>query len=110
MDTPPPPAAAPQKGNVALAVIAYIGILAVISYLLAKDDSYVKFHARQGLVLLIIEVIVWVVFSTFWMLWPLWQIVNLAVLVLSILGIINAAQGKEKELPLVGRFASHIPV
>lgn len=91
-----------------MAILAYIGILILIPFLVEKNDPFVKFHIKQGLVLFIIEVIIWVILYMgffFYMLWPLIQLINLCVLVLAIIGIVNAAQGKEKELPLVGSFA-----
>jgi uncharacterized membrane protein len=92
--------------NTLMAILAYVGPFILVSYLTAKDDPFVKFHIKQGLVLVVIELIVWILIRMFWTLWPL-QIVNLLVLVLSILGIINAAQGKEKALPVVGGYSEH---
>ena len=90
-----------------MGVLAYLGILIVIPFIMAKDDPRVKFHIKQGLVLVIIELIVWVIGMSymFWQIWPLLQLVNLGTLVLAIIGIVNVVQGKEKELPLVGSLA-----
>ena len=94
-----------------MAVLSYVGILVVIPIILAKDDPFVKFHIKQGLVLLGIEIITWVVVGMFiWQLWMLVHLVNLAVLVLAIVGIVNAVQGKQKELPIVGSLAHSIPL
>ena len=92
-----------------MSVLAYLGILIVIPFIMAKDDPTVKFHIKQGLVLFIIEIAVWAIGTTmfYWQVWQLLQLVNLATLVLAIIGIINVVQGKQKELPLVGSFASH---
>lgn len=92
------------------AVLAYIGILVVVSYLMAKDDPFVKFHVKQGLVLLTLEVAIWVIGSTVWHVWMVLNILNLGVLVLAVIGIINAVHHKEQELPLVGTFARHFPI
>ena len=88
-----------------MAVLAYLGILVLIPFLMAKDDQFVKFHIKQGLVLLVINIALWVLISISWQLWPLFQLLNLGVLILAIIGIINAAQHKQNELPLVGGFA-----
>ena len=89
-----------------MGVLSYLGILVIIPLLVARDDSFVKFHAKQGLVLLIIEIAVWFVLSAFlWQLWMFLQLINLATLILAIIGIVNVVQGKEKELPLVGSLA-----
>lgn len=101
------PVADTAKHNVAMAVLAYIGPLIIVSYLVAKDDPFVKYHMRQGLVLLVIEVALSLLGSLVYMFWPIIQIINIVVLVLAIIGIINAVKGREKELPIVGKFASH---
>ncbi len=97
-----------SAGNqTAMAVLAYIGPLVIISYLMAKNDEFVKFHIKQGLVLLVISIILWVLSSMFlFSLYSIIQLLNLGVLVLAIIGIVNAVQGKEKLLPLVGQFGS----
>jgi len=93
-----------------MGVLAYVGPLVIISYLVAKDDRFVKFHVKQGLVLLIIEVAVWFLGMVFWPLWIFLNLVNLATFVLAIVGIINAISGKEKNLPLVGSYARHLNI
>lgn len=93
------------KKNTLMAILAYIGPLIIVSYLVAKDDPFVKFHIKQALVLFIAEVAVWFLGMFMWMLWMLYSLVNLVVFVLAIIGIVNAAQGNEKKLPLVGDFA-----
>src|SRR5262245_30878490 len=81
-----------------MAILAYIGILVVIPFLMAKENPFVKFHIKQGLVLLVIEVAMWLLGMIVWPLWMFINIVNLAVLVLAIMGIINAVKGQEKPL------------
>ena len=103
------PAGAPDQGKV-MAILAYIGPLVIVSYLMAKDNPTAKFHIRQGAVLFVIEVVLWILSSMFFYLWMVWQLVNLGLLILSIIGIVNVVQGKEKELPLVGGFAKHVPL
>jgi uncharacterized membrane protein len=88
-----------------MGVLAYLGPLVIISYVTSKDDPFVKFHIKQGLVLLVIEVAVWFVGMALWAIWPLLQVINLGTLVLAILGIINVTKKLEKELPIVGSYA-----
>ena len=98
----------PHK-NTLMAVLAYLGILIIIPLLMAKSDSFVKFHIKQGLVLVVIELAIWALGMTMigWQLWQLLQLVNLGVLILAIIGIVNVVQGKEKELPLLGSFSKY---
>ena len=99
-----------EQKNILMAVFAYMGPLIIVSYIIGREDPFVKFHIKQGLVLFAIEAALWVLSSFFWMIfyqfWMIWQIINLAIFILAIVGIINAAQGKEKELPLVGSYGN----
>lgn len=103
------PVAAPvaQEHNTLMGVLAYIGPLVIVSYLAAKDDAFVKFHIKQGLILFIATVALQIVRSYLWILYDIISIAYLAVGVLSIIGIINVIQKKEKELPLVGHLSKH---
>ncbi len=100
-----------HQTNILMGVLAYLGPLVIVSYLVAKDDHFVKFHIKQGLVVFCIEVLVWILSSMFYWhvsgMYMLIQLLNLATLILSIIGIVNVVQKKEKELPLVGGFASY---
>lgn len=91
-----------------MAVLAYIGPLVVIPYMTAKENSFVKFHIKQGLVLLIIEIFFWFVSVIALPLIMFLWIFQLAILGLSIMGIINAVNHKEVELPVVGSFSKYI--
>jgi len=109
-----PSGAAPAQKNTLMGVLSYLGPLVIVSYLVAKDEPFVKFHVRQGLVLLAIEVVLWLImrlfFWQFWSLLPLFDLVDLALLILSIVGIVNVAQGKETALPFVGSWGNSFPI
>lgn len=96
----PPPPSGPQK-NTLMAILSYLGILVIVPLLTAKDDPFVKFHIKQGLVLLICYVIGGFVFWVPFIGWALW----LVLAVFMIMGIMNASAGKEKELPIIGSIA-----
>ena len=105
------------EGNKLMAVLSYLGILVLVPILAAKDSPFAKFHATQGLNLLIVSV-AWSIVSgiigailgaigvTF--LSVLWSIitwlVSIVIFLTMVIGIINAAQGKAKELPVIGGF------
>ena len=94
--------------NKVMGVLAYLGLLVLVPLLAAKDSKFARFHSNQGLVLLIAEVICSVL-SGILSLIPFWLIrlpiylVQIALFVLAIIGIVNAASGKAKELPLIGK-------
>ena len=96
-----------KENRTLMGILAYMGPLVIVSYVMAKDDPFVKFHIKQGLVLLVIELIVWVLSPMFWSLFALIQLINLAVLIFIIIGVINVAQGREKELPFLGKFSRY---
>ena len=75
-----------------------------------RMTPFVKYHIKQGAVLVVIELIVWFAGTMVWGLYPLLMLVNVATLVLSIMGILNVLNGKEKELPLVGRFSKNFNI
>jgi uncharacterized membrane protein len=106
----------PNQNRMLFGILAYIGVLIIVSYVFAKEDSFVLYHIRQGAVLFVIEVAVMLLSymlpfnMLFFPLAPLFMIVNLGCLVLSIIGVLNVVKQKEQELPLVGHLAKHIPV
>ena len=86
-------------------MLAYLGILIIIPFLTeAKHDPFVKFHLKQGLVLLIGWVIAMVLYRIP-LIGILAGILDLGLLILAIVGIVNAVSGKQSELPIVGGFA-----
>ncbi len=107
MDEQTPISQGKPEQKTLMGILAYVGILIIIPFLMAKDDPFVKFHIKQGMVLVIVEIAVWVVGSMMWSLWGILSLVNIATLVLSIIGIVNVVQGQQKELPLVGGFAKN---
>lgn len=102
----PPPPTGSGSNNTGMAILAYLGILIIVPFLTeAKNDPFVKYHIKQGLTLIIAEVVAWFfVFIPFigWMLSPL---VWLFIIVMIVIGIMNAASGKQVELPVIGKFA-----
>jgi|SRR3989338_1866757 len=101
-----PPSGPVHDNAMLMGILCYVGPLVIIPLLVSKDNAFVKYHIKQGLVVLCIEVIVWILASIVWIWWVI-NILNLATLALSILGIVNVVNKKEKELPLVGGFARH---
>ena len=100
--------------NKAMGVLAYLSWLVLIPIFAAKDSKFARFHANQGLVLLIASAIFGVVrwilseilFAISWRLYFVTIIISLLGLVflaLAIIGIVNAATGKAKELPVIGQ-------
>ncbi len=104
-----------QEKNVVMALLCYLGLLIIIPLVTeAKKEAYVKFHIKQGIILLITSVVIWIA-SIILAFIPVlgWIIVFLAwigLLVLVIMGIVNALTGKENILPVVGKYADKIKI
>lgn len=105
------------EGNKLMAVLSYLGILVLVPILAAKDSPFAKFHATQGINLLIVGV-AWSIVSGIIsailgligvaFLSVLWSIitwlVGIVIFLTMVIGILNAAQGRAKELPVIGGF------
>lgn len=100
--------------NKGMAILSYLSVLVLIPLFAAKDSRFARFHANQGLVLLVSEVVWSAVTGVLGRLLraispflgfvtAILGLVNLLFLVLAIIGIVNAANGKAKELPLIGK-------
>ena len=94
-----------EKKNIGMAVVAYI-LFFVPLLTDSKNDSFVKYHVKQGLVLFIASFIVMIVSRMPVIGWFSW-VLNILVLALFVMGIINAINGNEKPLPLIGQFAEN---
>ena len=89
-----------------MAALAYFGILFFLPLVTHPESKFGKFHANQGLVLLIFaaggNIIGGIIPFIGWFL--IWPIVNIASLVFFVMGLINALNKEEKRLPLIGKY------
>lgn len=102
-----------QNGKV-MGVLSYIGILVLVPLLAEKNNRFVKFHANQGLVLIIANIIyniavkivgnvlALISLGVATIMNSLLGIVGWVFIILAIIGIVNVCQGKAKELPVIG--------
>ncbi|MEI8061673.1 MAG: hypothetical protein WCG97_00045 [bacterium] len=93
-----------------MGILAYLGVLIIIPYVMARTNPFVKFHIKQGALLVIGEIILWVAMRLFWGLFTLISLLELVIFVLAVIGILNVIQKKEKELPLIGHYAKNIKI
>jgi uncharacterized membrane protein len=99
-----------SEGNEKLCAILSYLIIGIIWYLAdekMKKSETVKFHVKQGLVLLIAEIINGAIWSIPILGWIIAPIINIGLIIILIIGIINAASNQEKELPIIGKFAEN---
>lgn len=91
--------------NKAIAVLSYIGILCLVPLIAKKDSRFAQFHAKQGLVLFIIEVIVYLISVIPIIGWIIGIICTLAFIIISVIGIIKVLNGEYWQMPLVADLA-----
>ena len=96
--------------NKIIVILSYIGVLCLIPLFTKKDDKFVFFHAKQGLVLFIVEIITYFILTIPVFGWIIAPIASLIWFALSIVGIINVLGGEMKELPILGKFADKIKI
>ena len=100
--------------NKAMGILAYFGPLCFIPMFAAKRSKFARFHTNQGLVLLIacvaynivISILNSIILAISWRLYFITSIlsfVSIVFAILAVLGIINAANGRAKELPIIGK-------
>jgi uncharacterized membrane protein len=90
--------------NTGMAILAYI--LFFIPLLTeAKNDLFVKYHVKQGLLVFIVWIVVGIISGILpWFLYWVDNLLSLCVVVLIVFGIMNAAKGEQKPLPVIGKF------
>ncbi|MDR3359572.1 MAG: hypothetical protein LBO20_02740 [Bifidobacteriaceae bacterium] len=118
---------ADAQANKVQAVLAYLGLLVLIPIFAAKDSRFARYHANQGLVLMLAGIaygILWGVIAGVvgalafgsiasgsgaglalgGIVTTVFGLVFLVFPVLAIIGIVHAVQGEAKPLPVIGRF------
>ncbi len=88
-----------------LAALSYFELLFLIPLLVSKD-SFVRYHVNQGILLFIASIIVGIASSILAFI-PyiggiIGSILGIALFVLFLIGLINAINGEEKPLPIIG--------
>lgn len=95
-----------NSNEIWMGILSYLGVLALIPYLVKDQTPFVRAHAVRGINLLLLEVIVWVAVGVFSFIPVLNDILStlagLASFVLSLIGIINVANKEDKDLPFIG--------
>ena len=121
--TPPPPPPAPPAGGAApgsdrtlMVILSYLWILCIIPLVTKKDDSEVQWHAKNGLAILIAEIVCWVFFFVFGFIarripflgcgvviieCGIW----IAFLAIRVMAIIKGVNGQRFRIPMISDFA-----
>ncbi|NLC26816.1 MAG: hypothetical protein GX777_09400 [Fastidiosipila sp.] len=101
--------------SAAASSLAYLGILFFLPLVVKPVTKYGKFHANQGLLLLltsiaggiIIAILSAIFLAISWRLLflgtLLYAVFAIAILVLAVLGVLSTLRGKAKPLPVIGK-------
>ncbi len=103
------------------AALSYLMFLCFFSLWKSKDDSYIRYHASQGFLLLIAECVAFIMviileitigrvrFIGFVIVGILQLVTGLGALTLSVVGFVKALFGEYWHLPLLGDYRDRIP-
>ncbi|MBF0588385.1 MAG: hypothetical protein HQL53_04590 [Magnetococcales bacterium] len=88
--------------------MSYLGILSLIPLILSRDDAFVQFHARQGVLLWI-----WEVLAIYSLVLPgvgkiFFQTSSFLCFFLSVVGLASVMLGRAWRLPFVGNLAQRL--
>lgn len=111
-----PQAGSEQKPDVLMCILSYLGLFSLIPFFVKKDDPYISWHARQGVLLAIASFVIYAVLFVLSMLpglgmilMPVVAVFGLGVLGLSIWCMIQACQGKRWPIPVLSQFTGKMP-
>ena len=97
----------PEEGNAPagsdsnlMAALSYVWIISIVMMIVKKDDKFVVFHAKQGLILFIASFVGVIPFIG----WAIW----IVVVIMDIIGFIKALSGEKYKIPVVGDIAEKI--
>lgn len=85
----------------------FIGIIWYFADDKMKQSAFAKYHAKQGIVLLIADLIFWAIAMAPFIGWAIGWILNVGIIILMVIGIVNGLNGQTKPLPLIGQFAEN---
>lgn len=103
-----------QLGYGAMAILAYTGILFLVPLIAGKESPFARYHANQGLVLLLAGVAVNLAAGILGLILGfvlpflaglvalLAAAASIALTVFGILGMVNCCKGRMKPMPLIG--------
>ena len=94
--------------NRKIACLSYLSILCLIPLFWRRESKFAQFHARQGLILLFIELILPLFNIIPFLGQVVWVSGLILLLVYSVLGIRYAWQGRFWEMPYLGYYAKRI--
>ncbi|MDD2534443.1 MAG: hypothetical protein PHC86_07065 [Eubacteriales bacterium] len=92
-----------MNANKVVSGLAYL--LFFLPLIVCPDSRFGRYHANQGLVLLIVSVVGSMILGVIPVIgWIILPVFSIAVVVWAVMGLINGLNGYAKELPLIGKW------
>ena len=90
-----------------MAALSYVGFLVLVPLFVSRDDKYVNWHAKQGLVLLIGLILA--VVAAQWIA-AVGNILFLVLLLVDVAALVQALLGKWWKIPVIGEIAQKFKI
>ncbi len=90
-----------------MAALSYIGVLVLVPLLVKRDNPFVRWHAKQGLVVLI-----GIALSLMTAAWvpALGNVLFLLLLLAAVVGLVQALLGRRWRIPIIGHIADSFKI
>ena len=93
--------------NMLFAALSYVGVLVLVPLLMRKDDPFVRFHAKQGLVVLGGFVVA--LLAARWI--PIvGSVLFLLLLIVDVIALVQALLGRWWKIPIIGMIAERFRI
>jgi fumarate reductase subunit D len=87
-----------------IALLSYLPIVFFVPLLYFRKDQFIQYHAKQGIILFMLAILMTFSFWISALAWILW----LVYIVIWVTGVINVITGKIEPVPVVGKIAERI--
>ena len=95
--------------NTVMGILCYLGILVLVPMLASKDE-FIRYHVKQGFVLMLLGLGAFVINLIPILGWIVSSVVTVFCFVCAVMGIINVTSGKKEPLPVIGKSAEGLKV
>ncbi|HMP80107.1 MAG TPA: DUF4870 domain-containing protein [Pirellulaceae bacterium] len=105
-----------DKPDTVMCILSYFGVFALVPFFVKKDDEFISWHARQGVVLMIFWMGLYVTLFMISMIpiinllaYVASMLVGVGGIALSIYCMIQACQGNKWPIPVLSNFVHLLP-
>lgn len=98
----------PTGEQMVFGILSYLWVLVLIPLLVKKDDDFVHFHAKQGLVLLIVWIAVWIIAFFPFVGWLISSLAFVCLGIICLIAIVKVLMGQKWEIPFISTYADKL--